>query len=806
MKVSDLTESERKVWQSAATGAVVDLRVGNPELDAPEKWAEWGTERTVRAEVIADLLLGDGEAATTAVRGVRVRGARIVGDLDLKATTLRCPLALLNCSFTSALNLEEAMALSVCLSGSHIPVIRARQLQTHGDLRLDKGFTVSLGVELVGAHIGGVLGCTRGRFSNPDGSVLTADMIIVDQEMDCDQGFLATGEVRLIGAHIGGQLDCAGGQFSNPGGRALTADSLSVDGSMHCGEGFSATGEVRLLGAHIGGQLHCTGGQFSNPGGRALTADGLTVERDMFCPQGFSATGEVRLAGAHISGQLDCTGGQFSNPGGVAFSADVLTVDQDMGCREGFSATGEVRLSGAHIGSQLSCTGGHFSNADGVALTADGLTVDGVMFCNKGFAATGEVRLLGAHIRGPFSCTGGQFSNPDGYALNADGLTVDQDMYCREGFSATGEVRLLGAHIGGQLGCTGGQFSNPNGYALSADGLSVDRDVFCPQGFSATGEVSLLGAHIGGQLDCHGGQFSNPNGYALNADGLIVDRDMICSEGFSATGEVRLLGAHIGGQLSCTGGQFSNSGGSALTLERATVSGPLRMDSAVLHGILDLTAAKTSSYHDDPATWPQKLRLDGFVYDAIEGATVNERLEKSGWLRRNEKGYSPQIYEQLAAVYHHDGRDGDARRILIEKQRRRFAEGNFASEGFFASKVWRFVSRVGGFLLDWMVGYGYRTWYALGWVAVLLVLGTILFNYLYSAGDLTAANKATAPPFQPFLYTLDLLLPIASLHQRDGWVAQGAAQGWSVFFIIMGWILATAVVLSLTGLLKRDVK
>jgi hypothetical protein len=39
---------------------------------------------------------------------------------------------------------------------------------------------------------------------------------------------------------------------------------------------------------------------------------------------------------------------------------------------------------------------------------------------------------------------------------------------------------------------------------------------------------------------------------------------------------------------------------------------------------------------------------------------------------------------------------------------------------------------------------------------------------------------------------------------RDAWIAHGAAQGWSVGFIIMGWILATAFVLSLTGLLKRD--
>jgi hypothetical protein len=72
-------------------------------------------------------------------------------------------------------------------------------------------------------------------------------------------------------------------------------------------------------------------------------------------------------------------------------------------------------------------------------------------------------------------------------------------------------------------------------------------------------------------------------------------------------------------------------------------------------------------------------------------------------------------------------------------------------------------------------------------------------------GDLTPASKTTiSPPFQPFLYTLDLLLPVASLHQRDNWVAQGAAQWWSVFFIIMGWILATVVVASLTGIIKRN--
>src|SRR3954451_18750577 len=52
MKFSDLTEPERKVWQAALTGTLVDLQMGDPEIDSSEKWAEWGTERAVRAEVI----------------------------------------------------------------------------------------------------------------------------------------------------------------------------------------------------------------------------------------------------------------------------------------------------------------------------------------------------------------------------------------------------------------------------------------------------------------------------------------------------------------------------------------------------------------------------------------------------------------------------------------------------------------------------------------------------------------------------------------------------------------------------------
>jgi hypothetical protein len=694
---NDLSDAEAKVWRAVQSGELVDLRSGDQEMDRPERGAEWDAGRTVRAEVLSRLLVGGADVPTAAPKGVRLRGARISGQLDLGMATVRCPLALFDCLIDEVAILDEVNAPAVRLGGSHLPGLQARQLVIRGDLGLDLGFT-------------------------------------------------ATDEVRLFGAKIGGQLSCRGGTFTNDSGPALSADGLTVDGDMFCDDGFAARGEVRLSGAKIGGLLSCSGGTFTNEGGRALVADGLTV-------------------------------------------------DADMNCREGFAATGEVRLPGAKIGGRLDCSGGTFTNENGPALSADGLTVDGSMFCREGFAARGEVWLLGAKIGGQLSCRGATFTNEGGRALSADGLTVDADMVCREGFAATGEVRLLGAKIGGRLDCSGGTFTNENGPALSADGLTVEGGMYCRDGFAARGEVRLPGARIGGQLSCSGGTFTNENGPALRADGLTVDRDMFCDEGFAATGEVRLSGAKIGGLLSCSGGTFTNENGPALRADGLTVARSLYLLPTMLSGSIDLTDAQVGNYVDDRRSWPEELRLGGFTYSWIEAIpmiTIKERLE---WVTRRASGFSPQPYEQLAAVYRRAGRDDDARLVAIEKQRQRRRH----------LKRWNVSGKAWHLLLDQTVGYGYRTWQAGLWLVGLLIVGSFIFHAAHDRHQLIAAHKGDAqPPFQPVIYTLDVILPVVNLHQRDAWIAHGPVQWLALTFTLTGWVLTTAVVLSLTGILKRE--
>ncbi len=456
---------------------------------------------------------------------------------------------------------------------------------------------------------------------------------------------------------------------------------------------------------------------------------------------------------------------------------------------EDFQAEGEVRILGAHIGGQFRCDGGKFHNQKGPALNADGLVVDQDMLCCGTFESEGEVRVLGAHIGGQFQCDGGKFRNPSGSALNADGLVVDQHMFCSDDFEALGEVRLRGTRIGGQFLCTGGKFSNANRPAINADWLAVAQHMFCGIGFEAEGEVSLIGAHIGGRLGFTGGKFRNPDSLAVNGGGLIVDHDMLCMDGFEATGTLSLVAAKIAGSLYLDRATLRKPTGTALDLERATVGSTLVVKPAILEGSIDLQHTQVGVFDDDPKSWGP-TRLDGFTYGALR-APLSAR-QRCTWIGWNLTGYSPQPYEQLAASLRRQGDDAGARVILIEKLRRR-------RQGL---RRWQ---RTWDWFLDRSVLYGYETWRAVGLLVVLWLVGLVAFH-VAKANDLLAPvqeRAAAQPDFHASLYSLDVLVPVLTLHQFDAW----AAHGWALWAAIglrgIGWMLTTLVVLSLTGIFRR---
>jgi hypothetical protein len=519
----------------------------------------------------------------------------------------------------------------------------------------------------------------------------------------------------------------------------------------------------------------------------------------------------VRLLGARIGGDLECSGGAFKNPGKNALSADRADVKGGVFLSEGFNAEGGVGLIGTQIGASLTCSGGILRNPGKDALTADDANVRGSVFLNDGFRAEGAVWLLGAQIAGNLQCCGGAFKNPGKAALNADGADVKGSVFLHDGFSAEGAVRLVGGQIGGNLDCRSGTFKNLGGDALSADGAGVKRNVFLRDGFSAEGTVGLRGAQIGGDIVCPDGTFKNPGKDAISADGANVRGTVFLNEGFSAEGTVRLLGAQIGGNLHCNGGRFSE-----VKAQNTAIRGTLFW-LGVEATSLDLTNASVGSLIDDEKSWlgNGKLFLDGFVYGHISRHSPRDAKTRLRWLKRQEP-FTPKPYRQLAKVLRETGDDSGARKVLFEMERRR----RQAEDRSWHARLW-------GRVLKWTIGYDFYSWWALGWLVVLTVVGWGLFRQGYFSRAMTPTDKDAycffrkqgRPPdyyqrFTASVYSLENSLPFVNLGQKDHWTPDPNPQvsrrmpgflGWFRWVqVLLGWLLATLFVAGVTGVVRKE--
>ena len=150
----------------------------------------WGESRTCRATVIRDILRGR-LAADPDPHGLRLRGARITGRLDLENLATDVSLELHDCLPEGGLLARDAS-----------------------------------------------LECDGAQLRNDSGPALYADRLQVDQSMFLRDGFTATGSsgygtIWLVRSHIGGHLDWTGATLRNDSGPALDAFSLHVGQGAH---------------------------------------------------------------------------------------------------------------------------------------------------------------------------------------------------------------------------------------------------------------------------------------------------------------------------------------------------------------------------------------------------------------------------------------------------------------------------------------------------------------------------------------------------------------------------------------------
>lgn len=471
-------------------------------------------------------------------------------------------------------------------------------------------------------------------------------------------------------------------------------------------------------------------------------------------------TAAVRLAGARIDGPLE-----------LAYT-DIPYLLSLVEC----TLTARVNLYGSRI-REVNLDGSHLAGLEATLAAVDGSLR--LVRCR----CAGQIRLTGTRIRGALLLQDAELAEPDGVALLANRLVVEDDVLCHR-MSVSGNVRLAGARIGGMLSLDGAHLTDARGRALTGFNLTVGARLTARHGFSAEGEVILTRATVG-EFDMSGSRLHNPGGNALRADGITVGGALYLADDFIATGTVRLTRARIGGPLNLDEARLSGGGQPALVCRHAEARELRLRTASPVEGAIDLSHARFDVVHDDPATWPAALSLDGLAYRALEPPLPARR--RLDWLRRDPAGYVPRAYEQLAATYRALGDDAGARTVLLAKQRHRRQH-----------LTW--YTRAWGWFQEVTVGYGYRPLRAAGWFALLAVLGTASFALHHPP----PAPDSTPPAFNPFVYTLDVLLPVVDLGQEHAYDPQGAQRWLGYLLILTGWLLASTIAAGIIRVLRRD--
>ena len=408
---------------------------------------------------------------------------------------------------------------------------------------------------------------------------------------------------------------------------------------------------------------------------------------------------------------------------------------------------------------------------------------------------------------------------------------------------------------------------------------SCRSGIYLRDGFEARGEVNLIGAQITGALSCVGGIFRNAGGVALDCDRAVIGGNVLLRDGFRAEGLVDFVGARVGGHLELTRASLLNEGAKAINFDSCTIEGSLFLrDIEEIRGGIDLSGARVGTLIDNKATIEKlaHLTLDGLRYERISGPC--DSRTRIDWLMRQRpkdigSSFQPQPWEQAASVLRAMGHTEDARAVAVEKQWARWRAGAIGQRPTRGVSLREAVSnRFANFFANgfhWLygkvAGFGYRPYKVISWMLLAWLTCALLFDagerrglfgptaaalqinphlaHCGAPGDTytpptgmgadpvhlrnlprpvepwtrCSAFPASHPRFNPWIYSLDLILPVVDLRQDDAWGPIVATKGgahplpWGMWLqvviwleILIGWLGSLLLVAVLGKLVKPD--
>lgn len=346
-------------------------------------------------------------------------------------------------------------------------------------------------------------------------------------------------------------------------------------------------------------------------------------------------------------------------------------------------------------------------------------------------------------------------------------------------------------------------------------------------GNSSLNALDLSNAEVG-QLELVGSEFRSTD--ALWADGISVAHAVFLNRSHFR-GKVGMSAARIKSDLSIRGATFD----SGLDLSLSKIDGDFLLGSGGRTGFtswnsstdLSLEHAEVGFIRAPLNAWPANFKANGFRFagfgqpdinsgdgtqdylceqslDAFPAGSWSSSLAAlvggnakpkacyiADWITKID--YSPSVIDWLRQKQKGAGNEPLANKIgILSKNHERnsaWAEGRYLD--------WLALALSGLF-----IGYGYNPWLSGLWACVFLVVGALVFRTSSAARQRT--NDPPHKPYNPVLYSFDLLLPFVELRKGhyDLYIQENPQRWYFYFHRIMGYVLGLFLIGALSGLTK----